>query len=251
MHRRQRHLNPANAGAPVALDARFIAGQADNTTLQTWSSRPGALLDASQSTSGQRPIYRNPSINGQPTLVFDGSDDSLEFSGAALALTNGATGISALCVCQNSSIIDAVEYAFFTSNGLSATSNRFSIRLADASLQRTSASVRRTDADSNVVTSSSGSSANPIIATIASDYAGGSASCSVNGETLKTVAFSSGGGAGPATNALNMRIGAANSTTGRLAGKVSALAIMTPAPSASLLKRIRHHMAYSYKITSQ
>ncbi len=250
MHRRNRHLNPAQAGAQIALDARFITGQADNTTLETWTSRPVAALNATQATSGQRPTYRNPSINGQPALVFDGSDDSLEFSGSALALTNGATGITALCVCQSTSVVDAIQYPFFTSNGLSATANRFSIRTVDTSIQRTTASVRRTDADTNVVTTTAGSSANPIIAAISSDYAGGSASCSVNGGTPTTVAFSSGGGVGPATNALNMRVGAVNSTTGRLTGRVAALVVITPNPSASLVKRIRHHLAFSFKIAS-
>ena len=251
MHRRSRHINPAQAGAQIALDARFISGQADNTTLETWTTRAVASLSATQVTSGQRPTYRNPSINGQPALVFDGVDDSLEFSGAALALTTGATSITALMVCQSTSVTDAVEYAFFTSHNGSATSNRFSARLVDTSIQRVAASVRRLDGDSNVVTSTAGSPVNPCIVRIASDYAGGSASCGINGGAATTIAFSSGGGSGPAANSLNMRIGAANSTTGRLVGKFSMLFVIKPTPSLSLIKRIRHHMAYSYKITSQ
>jgi len=250
MHRRQRHLNPAQAGAQIALDARFITGQADNTTLQTWTSRAVASLNAAQSTLAQRPTYRNPSINGQPALVFDGSDDNMEFSGAALGLTNGAASITALMVCQNTSVVDAVEYAYYTSS-INATSNRFSSRLVDTSAQRVTGSFRSIDADTNVVTSSAGSSANPCIVRIASNYSGNLFSSGVNGGTATTVAPSPSAGLSPATDSANTRIGAVNSTNGRLAGKFAMLFVIKPTPSLSLVKRIRHHMAYSYKIISQ
>lgn len=250
MHRRSRHLNPAHAGAQIVLDARFITGQADNTTLQTWNSRAVASINASQGTSAQRPTYRNPSINGQPALVFDGSDDNIPLASGALPLTNGATSITALMVCQATAIVDAIGYAFFTSSGASSSNNRFSARLIDTSIQRVTASVRRLDADTNVVTTNAGSASSPAVVRIASDYANNVASSEVNGGTPTTVAFSSGGGSGPASDSLNMNIGAVNSATGRLTGKVAMLVVIKPTPSLSLVKRLRHHMAYSYKIAS-
>ena len=251
MHRRNRHLNPAQAGAQIALDARYITGQADNTTLQTWTSRSVASLNAAQATSGQRPTYRNPSINGQPALVFDGSDDNMEFSGDALALTNGASSITALMVCQNTGAGDSLQYGYFTSNGLVSTSNRFSSRLVDGSIQRVTGSFRSVDSDTNVVTANAGSPANPCIVSIAANYSGNVFSSGVNGATATTVSPSPAAGLSPATNSVNTRIGAANSTTGRLVGKVAMLFVMKPSPSTSLMKRIRHHMAFSYKIASQ
>jgi len=250
MHRRNRHLNPAQAGAPIALDARFITGQADNTTLQTWASRPVASITASQSTAGSRPTYRNPSINGQPALVFDGTDDCYDLGASALALPNGATGITALCVHQCTATTDAVQYSIFMSSGTSAGASRFSIRPVDTSTMRVLGSFRRLDADSNVVTANAGSPANPSIASITSDYAGGTGSCSVNGGTAQSVAFSSGAGVGPATDSLVARVGGASTSAQRLAGKIAALVVITPNPSASLVKRIRHHLAFSFKIAS-
>lgn len=251
MHRRSRHLNPAQAGAQIALDARFITGQADNTTLQTWPSRAVASITASQSTSAQRPTYRNPSINGQPALVFDGSDDNYDLSASALSLTNGAASITALILCQNTSVTDAIEYAFFTSSGSSATANRFSARLVDTSIQRVTGSFRSVDGDTNVVTSNAGSPTNPCIVRIASDYPSSTSSSGMNGGTATTVSHSPAAGVSPSTNSLSSKIGAVNSTTGRLVGKVAMLIVAKPTPSLSLVKRLRHHMAYSYKITSQ
>lgn len=251
MHRRQRHLNPASAGAPVALDARFIAGQADNTTLQTWSSRPGASITASQSTAGSRPTYRSSSMNGQPALVFDGADDCYDLSSAALSLTKDATGIVAMCVHQCVTVTDAVGYTLFMSSGGSAGSSRFSIRPVDTSTMRVAGSFRRTDGDSNVITAQAGSPANPSIARITADYAGGFGRCAVNAGTERSVAFSSGAGPGPTNDSLVARIGGASTAAQRSNLRVGIMVIMTPAPSTSLLKRIRHHMAYSYKITSQ
>lgn len=251
MHRRSRHINPAQAGAQVALDARFITGQADNTTLQTWTSRAVATITASQSTVGSRPTYRNPSINGQPALVFDGSDDCYDFGAAALALTNGANSISALCVGQVTLAVDAVEYFLFISSGSSSGASRFSMRPVDTSTLRVAGSFRRLDGDSNVITAQAGSPSNPCVSRIASDYTSGTGACSVNGGTAQSVAFSSGAGAGPSTDSLVARIGGASTSSQRLNGKISMVAIIKPSPSTSLLKRIRHHMAYSYKITSQ
>lgn len=76
MSRRQRHLNPASAGATLALDARFIFGLADSDPVDTWASRRPATVDATGVTTA-RPFWQSNGINGLPACLFDGSNDSL------------------------------------------------------------------------------------------------------------------------------------------------------------------------------
>lgn len=248
-HRRNRHLNPASAGATMVLDARFITGASNNTTVQTWNSRPIATISASQSTSGSRALYLDSTINGMPGMVFDGSDDYYEVSDLSMTANKSAMWSLVVGVC--STIGDAIQYGLFTSSGTASGGNRFSQRLADASNQRFTASLRRLDADSNVVTSTAGATTSPMVGIVSSDFTNNVGSSSRNGGTATTVAYSSGGGSGPTTNALVSRIGAVTNISGRLNGKLGQVLFMPTLPSASLAKRLRHCAAFSFKIISQ
>ena len=72
MRGRQRHFNPRDAGATLALDARFVFGKSNNDELETWPGRAGA--DATQTEAGKKPVYQTAKINGQPTVFFDRTD---------------------------------------------------------------------------------------------------------------------------------------------------------------------------------
>jgi hypothetical protein len=76
MGRRSRHLNPKHLGAIQSVDSRFITGISNGAGVGTWSDRAGSL-DYSQGTSGEQPTYTTNSINGQPSVNFDGSNDKL------------------------------------------------------------------------------------------------------------------------------------------------------------------------------
>jgi len=77
MRARQRHLNPAAAGATAVFDARFGLTMADGAAVDTWSNRTGTN-NATQSTSTLRPIYRATGGNANtPAVEFDGTDDRL------------------------------------------------------------------------------------------------------------------------------------------------------------------------------
>lgn len=76
MHRRARHLNPASAGAAMALDSRFITGLSDGDPVSTWSDRGGSANSVTQSGTA-RPTFETNDQGGQPVLLFDGSDDFL------------------------------------------------------------------------------------------------------------------------------------------------------------------------------
>jgi hypothetical protein len=71
MGRRHRHLNPVHAGASAAFDTRFISGS-DGVAQQDWEGRAGSGRTLTQSNASFRPIYRrNVSAAGnQPGLEF-------------------------------------------------------------------------------------------------------------------------------------------------------------------------------------
>ncbi len=69
MHRRVRHLNPRFAGASLVLDARYI-NEANNTAIATWPDISGSGNNATQATSGKRPIFKTGLQGGQPVVTF-------------------------------------------------------------------------------------------------------------------------------------------------------------------------------------
>jgi hypothetical protein len=88
--RRARHINPAHAGATVALDSRFMTGFADGDAISTWTGRAGTTNDATAASTA-RPTYQVAEINGQPMLQFDGSNDIMTVT---ITVTNPCTILS-------------------------------------------------------------------------------------------------------------------------------------------------------------
>jgi hypothetical protein len=78
MHRRARHLNAKDAGARIALDARFLSGFSNGATVGTWTNRIGSSNFTSSGT--QQPTFTASSIFGNPALTFDGVDDKMSSS---------------------------------------------------------------------------------------------------------------------------------------------------------------------------
>lgn len=70
-HRRQRHFNPAHAGAVSSLDARFLSGFANGDQVTTWTARSGS--SPTQATPSSRPTYAANGINGCPAVAFASS----------------------------------------------------------------------------------------------------------------------------------------------------------------------------------
>ena len=77
MRARQRHLNAKAAGAAIVLDSRYITGLNNNDARTTWSDRSGNGYDMTQAITANKPIYKTNQISGQPLLTFDGSNDFL------------------------------------------------------------------------------------------------------------------------------------------------------------------------------
>jgi hypothetical protein len=81
MHRRARHLTGRAAGASFHYDARRLS-LSDGTAVQTFTDVAGTN-DATQATSGNRPLFKTNIINGNPVVRFDGTDDFLSLTNTA------------------------------------------------------------------------------------------------------------------------------------------------------------------------
>ncbi|MBU6183308.1 MAG: hypothetical protein KGR46_10930 [Verrucomicrobia bacterium] len=78
MRARHRHFNPKDAGAGMALDSRFMTGT-NGSGVSSWSNRANSSNNAAQSTVAEQPIYETGSLNGNPGVKFDNTDDWLSW----------------------------------------------------------------------------------------------------------------------------------------------------------------------------
>lgn len=247
--RRQRHLSFAGCGCQLVLDARDMGAQANNTTVQTWPAARGSSITADQATAGSRPLYLKSTINGQPGVVFDGIDDMMTLSAAALSLSANPTSVFLMTVAVvSSAATDTVQYVLFNSRGDNLGGNRFSFRVVDTNTARAALSVRRLDNDTNAVTTPSGVTSTPHVAVGVNNYTAGVASVALNGGDPSIVAFSSGAGPGPELASLSATIGGQTVAANRLNGKIGLVVEMSPAPSLALQARMRDAARFSWKI---
>lgn len=69
-------------------DAGTTLVSSDGQSVQQWNDSSGNGRNASQSTSGNRPLYKVNIVNGQSVLRFDGSNDYMTGSVSSLAQPN-------------------------------------------------------------------------------------------------------------------------------------------------------------------
>lgn len=249
MHRRVRHLNPAQCGAQIAMDARFITSLADGDPVSTWSSRAPATIQATQ-TLTSRPTYRVNSIGGRPALEFDGSNDFLAFDAAGTNLMNGVPSIMATVVVKIDGANDANQNTLWWSTNGGVTQARFGpqARVGSSAVARIQS--RRLDADSQINGSTTGNTATACIAGYIGDPAGGgdffSAVNGINGAATNYAAT----GNYSATNSAAANIGAISTTVNRLDGFIAAVVVMTPMPAEPVRRRIRHSLGFSFRIAT-
>ena len=93
MRARHRHFNPAQAGATLALDARYL-NQANASAVSSWPSRPSGSFTMEQGTAANQPTLQLAAINGQNAVRFDGTNDRMQC--ARVATTSNFTCIVAV-----------------------------------------------------------------------------------------------------------------------------------------------------------
>ena len=252
MHRRVRHLNPAQCGAQIALDARFITGVADGAALSSWNARPNSSISATQANASGQPTYRASQINGRPSLEFDGSTDVLVLSAAAASLTNNVGSADSIAVLQKTGAGDSIQTVITLSG--STGHSRLNILSRNASSDVVAQLGRRLDADGSA-TSTGGSSTNPVIGEGRARWSSGFQNVATNGVASANSNYSSGSGNTSATNSAATLIGAFSLTAGvagsiRHLGYISAVVVAVPAFSDPVRNRIRQSLGFSYRIAT-
>lgn len=248
MHRRVRHLNPAQCGAQVALDARFITGVSDGAALSTWSSRSVATINATQGTGSSQPTYRASQINGLPSVQFDGNGDFMQLDAAALSLTNNIAGAFACVVGYHLGSGDNEQIGLWISTPTN-TLARAATYLRSAAGNNTRAQSRRLDADAAVNSGLIGPSNVPCVASTMFDWGGGFLTQQCNGAPSTNGSYAASGNTS-ATNSASANIGAATSTAFRLNGYISAVVFFNTLPDAAIRRRVRHHLGFSFRIAT-
>ena len=223
MRARHRHFQFKSAGAVLSLDARYVHGTSDAANLETWSDRSGNANNGTR-TGGSIPTYRASEINGTPAIRFD-----TQYYDLTLAIPLSSTTITALRRATAgtrstplAAAAAASQYSFFwfNDNNVYSRHNQPALGLTNATSQTQTGNfvwggiwdVRSSTAyrNASVVGSTQTSSADP------------------NGSFTALGRWNS-------ANANPCSWGAYH--------------VLNYAATASLHKRLQHHVAYSFKIS--
>jgi hypothetical protein len=93
-----------------AADAGVLDGSGnpatDGVAVATWQDQGRLAANATQATSGSRPLLRTNVLNGKPVLRFDGVDDRLAASFTALAQPNTIFVVGSYASSANAYFVD-------------------------------------------------------------------------------------------------------------------------------------------------
>lgn len=112
-HRRNRHFNPKNAGAAVAIDSRFLLLN-DNNAVSSWPDRLGGARnnDFSQGTVALQPTYKTNAMNGLPVVRFNADSMSTASSFGTNNSLSGNPAMTALSVHVKTTITGGSIYGW-------------------------------------------------------------------------------------------------------------------------------------------
>jgi hypothetical protein len=250
MRARQRHFNARDCDAALCLDARFITGLSDGSAVSTWSDRSRNAADATQ-TGANRPEYKEAIQGGQPVVRFDGTDDFFPMT----------TPLAAVCQNKGYSIVVATakdraptagrsqHYIFYSSTNNSGSA-RFTLSARDVGGNRFRSLSRRLDADSGSLAALSPSDANWHIFAAENEWANNVNRLRVEFTSRATATYSSGGGSTSNTASANVEIGSGNNGPSTNAAPIdlAQLVVLNASTTESLVKRLHHAAAFSFKI---
>ena len=113
--------NNADDSLKLLLLSNQIPGITDGGALATWPDLSGHDFDATQGTGANRPTTPDNQQNTLPAADFDGINDRLDFSGAALDIFTdiGAASVTVVVASDTSSLFRSVSFSQGTSSNLS------------------------------------------------------------------------------------------------------------------------------------
>lgn len=232
MRARHRHFSHKAAGAVVAYDGRYLT-ESDGTALQTWTDRAGSY-NATEATSTKRPLVktRTNGINGQTGVRFDGTDDDLQAASVPLntfitfVMCGQFTNAKGLFVEHSATSNTNDGFYFYSSGGSAWNFYRSGLHGAPG------------------VTNWFGTSVG-----IGSLRYNGSGKYRLNGGADLSNGNIYGSARTNSSVTTNLNICSRNRASVFTDGIVGSIAIYDGSASDSMLKRLEHAAAYSFKIS--
>jgi hypothetical protein len=251
MRARQRHFNARDCDAALCLDARFITGLSDGSAVSTWSDRSRNAANATQ-TGANRPEYKEAIQGGQPVVRFDGTDDFFPMTTPLAAVfQNKSYGIViATAKDRNPTAAPQTHMVFWSDNSQNLGFARYSLVTKILNLNRFDSRSRRLDADSISAASLSPNDSNWHILASEQEWSNNTNRLRIEFTSRATATYSSGGGSTSNTASASVSIG---SITGFVANNaapidLAQLVVLNTATTESLVKRLHHAAAFSFKI---
>jgi hypothetical protein len=240
-HRRARHLNPAHAGAGLVLDTRFL-NLANGDSITTFTGR--AASENATASGTARPTYTAAAQGGAPAATFDGSTDVMTLSGTQFVRTDGAFFVLAVYKVASdagsfptivASVNDQSEtWRTFASSNSNYNDQAFGANSANWTRQRFTVSAY--GAWHLVAITYNGSGA-----TTAANYSAATdgASKSISASSPFASDTTAAGAFGAQANGNN-----------KFKGDIGCVSVGRASLSASLLRRLTHAAAFSWKLPS-
>jgi hypothetical protein len=250
MRARQRHFNARDCDAALCLDARFITGLSDGNAVSTWSDRSRNAADATQ-TGANRPEYKEAIQGGQPVVRFDGTDDFFPMTTPLSAVfRNKSYGIVIATAKDRNPTGGRQSHFVFFSTTPSSTAARVLLDTRIAGSNIFESRCRRLDADSPSLASVSPNDSNWHILASEQEWSNNTNRLRIEFTSRATATYSSGGGSTSNTASANVEIGSGFNTTAQNAAPIDLgqLVVLNTATTESLVKRLHHAAAFSFKI---
>ena len=251
MRLRNRHFNARDCDAALCLDARFINGLSDGSAVSTWSDRSRNAADAVQSNATNQPEYKTSIQGGQPIVRFDGTDDFFPMTTPlADVFKNKDYGIVIATAKDRNPTGGAASHFLFYSTTTSSTGARLLLNTRFASSNIFQSRCRRLDSDSVSNATVSPNDSNWHILTSEQEWSNNINRLRIEFTSLATATYSSGGGSTSNTASANVEIGSGYNNTAINASPIDLgqIVILNIAITESLVKRLHHAAAFSFKI---
>lgn len=233
MHRRARHINTRCIGASIYLDARRIKNTSGGTSIQTWTDESGSSNNLTQATSANRPVYQTAVTGGQPAVEFTAS------STQSISNTSYTITANSFCVFMVGSSKSATVSGRFVQVNLN-DNNDWNNTDGMALLFWRGSDSKISSYRNNAQTTVSGTLSVGNWYSCCHMIDGTNLSLWVN--NTKTTSTTTG------TFNSNRIVVGRNTTDGMLDGYIGALSLVKSTATESLIKRINHSMAFSWKI---
>ena len=215
---------------------------ANDDPVGLWQDQSGAGNHVTQATAGARPLLKTAVQNGRNTVRFDGTNDSLAFSAAGLALCQNQGAFSMWVVCMSSSSATDMRVLGWDSN-VAGNIRVALVRNLDAGAAGVlSLAGRRLDADARFAVNGAAASYTDGVFDIEAalyNFAGNSAALRKNGAELATGAT---GGAGSTSNTASAAAALGAAQTLVFAGDVGEVLVYQAVPSAGNIASIETYL---------